>query len=67
MMTGRRDLANHALQLLPTAGSAGGSTGSGAAVSKLNTPNQQGLSVLMVGCLREEFQVELLELRGFSS
>ncbi|XP_023349205.1 ankyrin repeat and BTB/POZ domain-containing protein 2 [Eurytemora carolleeae] len=42
LLSGRRELATHALTLLPTN-------------TKLNTANDQGLTPLMVACLREDF------------
>jgi len=43
LLSGRRDLVPHALQMLPA--------------TKVNTPNQQGMSPLMVACLREDVSV----------
>jgi len=43
LISGRKDLIPHALQMLPA--------------TKVNTPNQQGLTPLMVACLREDVTV----------
>ena len=43
LLSGRKDLLPHALQLLPH--------------TKINTPNDQGLTPLMVACLREDVAV----------
>ena len=43
ILSGKREFISQALQILPS--------------TKLNTANEQGLTVLMVACLREDISV----------